>query len=614
MLFGGLALHWESTVLATLHPLPLSLILVRIGVAVSVLAALWAWKSRLAGKPALSRVPRWVSDSLVAAVTCLLFMSPIFYSWTSPGPNKFVVSTLMPYSDADSFFRGAERALEQGDLDPFNCRRPTNSLLLATRLGITGGDLRLAILLQAALLGLAVTLLARTVAPDLGRAAAVLLTMVLFVASCRYVPLLLSETTGVTLGALATAILWSGARARSLPVVLLGIFAMTFAQNARIGTIFVLPALVLWVLFKFKGKTGRVGLAAAGWACAVIVAGLLLDTSLRAGYGCGFGVGHGNFSHTLYGFSTGSPDWQKALQDLPEVSGSAEAELNRRIYAEAWSNIRRDPWRFVEGLWAGAGIAMRTALAFIRFNLAVSGSSLANGLVFLFLVIGTLRFAWRTRRSHTMSLVACCLLGVLVSMPIIMPDGGPRTLAPAFPLLFLPLCAANVGWRPRFDPIWQRFSRARPADAAPGILVVAVLVVLAAFGPAVFHLVRARSAVPAGRQDEPGTLLVRLGPASVHLTVLARRDPRPTFAPRIRHQEFAEYVAQPSSPPGLAEGVRSWLGDPFLIILTLQGWIIGPTDLLADRPRLLRLRGQRGSQPYFRFFAVDSYEELAVAE
>ncbi len=611
MLFGSLAVYWESPVLAILHPVPQSLILVRLGVTVCVLSVVWAWSAGLRSKLTLAPAPKWLPELLATGLTCMLFMSPVFYSWAAPWPCDYVINTLVPYSDAHGIFQGAERVLEQGDLDPFNCRRPFSALLLAVRLGLTGGDLRIAILAQAVLLGLAVALLARAVAADLGLATALLLTMVLFAASWWYLPLLMSGSIGITLGALALAILWSAARAHSLPVALFGVFAMTVAQNARIGTVFVLPALVLWVLFTFKPKARRVGLAAAAGACGVIVAGLLLDGSLRAGYGCGVGVGHGNFSHTLYGFSTGSPDWQKALRDFPELAAAPEEEATRRFYAEAWNNIRRHPWRLVEGIWAGTRIAMRTSWAFVRFNFSVAVSSLANGLVFLLLVIGLSRYGWRTRQSTTTSLLAFCLLGVLVSMPIIVPDAGTRPLAPAFPILFLPLCAASVGWRPRLDAIWQRPSQPRPAGAGAGILVVAVLVAVTALGPGLFHLARAQPPEPAGAWLDTDTMIVRLGPSSVHLSVLARRDPRPTFAPRIRHQELARYVGRASSPPGLAEVVQPWLGEPFAIILTLHGWIIGPADLIADRPRLLRLTGQGGTRGYFRFFSVESYDELA---
>ncbi len=608
LLAGVLITHWESPILAILHPHPMSMILMRIGVVAGVLAAVWAWSPGLASRLAFRPVPRWLPELLTATAIGMLFMSSVFYSWTKPWPSGYVLGTLLPYSDAGGIYTGAVQALEQGDLDPFNCRRPMTALLLAARLGITGGDLRLAILIHTAILALAVALLGRTLAADLGRATAFLVVVTMFAATWWYVPLVMSEPLGVTLAALATAALWSGARSHSLPVVLAGIFTMAVAQNARVGTVFVLPALVLWVLFTFRRKSARWGLVPAGWACAMILAALLLDGSLRAGFGCGFGPGHGNFSLTLYGFSTGSPGWAKAYEDFPELKQVSEEELNRRAYAESWDNIRQHPGRLLAGLWVGAGQAMRIAWDFLLFTLSVSFHPLANGLVLLALAIGMVRYAWRTRRCPTTSLMAFCLLGVVVSAPIILPDPESRALASAFPLIFVPICTAIVGWRPGRDPIWQRLRQTRRGDAAPNMVVVAVLLVATCLGPGLFYLTRPRPALPVARLDAE-SLPVRLGPSSAHLSVGGPYDPRPTFAPRVNRRDFARYIAWPSAPPGLTDGVQPWLDEPFVIILSRQGWIIGPSELIADRPRLLCLRGERGSQPYFRFFAVESYEE-----
>jgi hypothetical protein len=417
----------------------------------------------------------------------------------------------------------------------------------------------------------------------------------------------MSEPLGATLGILATAALWSGARSRSLPAVVAGIFAATVAQCARMGTVFVLPALVLWVLFTFKRKGARWGLAPAAWACAAILTGVVIDGSLRAGYGCGFGPGNGNFALTLYGFTTGTPNWEQAYRDFPELAGVPEEDVIRRAYAESWNNVRRHPERFVQGLLAGAGQAARIGWDFLRFTLAASFQPGFNALVLLALALGMLRYGWLARHEPTSSLLAVCLLGVLVSTPIILPDAESRSLASAFPLIFVPICAGMVGWRPAGDPIWRR--QRRRAAAAPGLVAAAVIVAAVCLGPGLFHLARQRPALPSAAPG-PGSRLVRLGPKSTHLSVLGRYDPRPTFAPRVNQREFASYVGQPLAPPGLADAVRPWLDDPFVIVRCRQGWIIGPSELIGDRPRLLRLTGRQGTEPYFRFFQVDSYEEL----
>ena len=100
----------------------------------------------------------------------------------------------------------------QGSLDSWNCRRPLNALLLAVRLSIMGDDLRGALILQAALLGFSCFLLAWTLAKDYGLGPSMLIFSILYSISWEFIPSTQSEALGITLGSLATTILWSAAR------------------------------------------------------------------------------------------------------------------------------------------------------------------------------------------------------------------------------------------------------------------------------------------------------------------------------------------------------------------------------------------------------------------
>jgi hypothetical protein len=80
-------------------------------------------------------------------------------------------------------------------------------LLLTVRLALAGGDLRGAMLIDAALLGLSCALMAREVARDCGAPAGFMLFAMLYVIGREHARVVGSESLGLTLAALASTVL-----------------------------------------------------------------------------------------------------------------------------------------------------------------------------------------------------------------------------------------------------------------------------------------------------------------------------------------------------------------------------------------------------------------------
>src|SRR5262249_5582319 len=147
-----------------------------------------------------------IAGAVAPVLAIVAFLLPAFHSWTTvqpiwPGGGALVLGVL-PWSDAGDYYNSAEGLLIEGSLDAWSQRRPLNAALLATRLALLNHDLRLALLLQAILLGLSSYVLAQTVARLLGGIAGLATFALLYAFGHHFVHLTLSEALGLTLGAL----------------------------------------------------------------------------------------------------------------------------------------------------------------------------------------------------------------------------------------------------------------------------------------------------------------------------------------------------------------------------------------------------------------------------
>jgi hypothetical protein len=284
-----------------------------------------AFRSRWRSAGLLSREFRLpVAIGPIAAA--IAFSLPLLAAWSGATSDGCTAFGLFPWSDAGNYYLGAEDLLETGRLSPWNCRRPLATVLLAVNLAATGHDFQAVQLIQVVLMGLAAYALSGTVGRDLGGPAGLMVFAVLLSFGRKCAWWLLSEWLGLTLGALAAALLWNGSRNGSMATLWWGTAALTLALNARAGTFLVLPGLVLWAGFAFR-RGRSFNRAAAGTILAGVVFGFLVNGSVMKIYGDRFGPGHGNFSMTLYGLAGGKPGWQQIYLDFPETRGMREDAL-----------------------------------------------------------------------------------------------------------------------------------------------------------------------------------------------------------------------------------------------------------------------------------------------
>jgi len=280
--------------------------------------------------------------------------------------------------------------------------------------------------LQATILSLSVFVLLRRCSSYIGLAGVFVCYLLLFrYASVDLLTLTMTENAGLIFSCVGFAILIRSIETSSLPLQAFGIAFISIALNARAGAFLILPFLVLWSGISAKLLNKSILKWVAVSLMAVLV-GFLLQSLLVFAVGGNPGNSNGNFSYTLYGLSVGGKGWQQVLTDHPEISGS-DAAMSRQIYALALSNIINQPGHLLTGL---------------SHNISIYLSSGAYGFEKLGALGLPVKIIWwlswipvltRIKQPFYL-LVALASVGVIVSAPIIIGDGGARVFAATVPI------------------------------------------------------------------------------------------------------------------------------------------------------------------------------------
>jgi len=386
-----------------------------------------------------------IQACLLSLAVIAAFFLPVFHAWLGyplfKGADQESYSALLgilPWSDAPAYYSGAGHLLQEGDLNDWNTRRPLNAILFAIRLWLSGGNFNTALLLQAALCAVASLGAASALAKTWGKKSGLLVGFCLWFYASTYLPTTLSETLGLTLGALAFTCLWQGLKLSRLWVMLMGCFFYTVALNARSGTFFVVPLLIIWLGFAFKKEGQRYNWSASLLALITVLLAFLLNHSLALLYGDVANGGlQANFAHTLFGLVAGGKGWAYAHEVYANFTGS-EPEFARHLYQQSLELFLNKPWLLGLGLLKsglGACKGMLNILLPTSVENIVLKSSLRvlGGLVLLALF-------WKAKTLYRyypkqLQFLLIALVGIAASSCVIWKDGGVRVFAASFPFI-----------------------------------------------------------------------------------------------------------------------------------------------------------------------------------
>ena len=373
-------------------------------------------------------------------LTLLLFGLPLSGLWRSGASEPFIIGGLLPFSDAASYYSDALRVVEGYRFSAFSARRPLFPALLTLLLAVTGENLVISIAILGAIIAAACYLAAREVQRSLGNLPAAVFLFALFLFYRRIAGTTMTENLGLPLGVAAFTVLWSAARKKQLWQTAVGLLILTLALNARAGTFFVLPALIIWSGFAFRGRR-RFSLAAVGLNTAAVAFGFLLNMLVFKMVADPGGMVFSNFSYTLYGVVAGGKGWMQILIDHPELAQLDDVARSAQTYALIFDTWKAHPFNIVIGalknwydylLPGGSG-----AFGFVRGSEAQNWINYAIRLLLsLFAVLGFAQ-TWRKRREEPNAMMVWAAAGIFLSVPFVPPTDANQMRVYAATVTFL---------------------------------------------------------------------------------------------------------------------------------------------------------------------------------
>jgi hypothetical protein len=437
---------------------------------------------------------------------------------------------------------------------------------------------------------------------------------VLFVYYRRFSGTTLTENLGFPLGALALAMLWRGGWQKKIGYVVGGIFLLTLALNARAGTFFILPVLVLWAAWVFREKK-IFSWPVLAMAAGALVAGFLVNTIMFHALASPSGTPFSNFSYTMYDLASGGKGWQQVKKDHPEIMQLTEPAYSQKIYTLAFAEMKQHPGNFVSGV-------LKTWPAFFSWDKSsvfgfVGGETATVALLarLLLLLLSVAGLVWCVLhwREPIPALLLVALVGTILSVPFVPPWEADRMRAYASTLSFYAIYPA-VG----LTFLFSRFKRVpvlqvtRPIEF-PGFLIFtsAVLVAFVVIGPLLVRLL-AQPVDHAAVTCPVGTRVIYARvPTGSYIQLLSDDQAPHPYLPDLRLTEFKTSLHDFMYSEFIGE--FKTLESPTTITNTIglntndQLWLVVNSDLLPVSRGILGICGNWSQGParsYSIFYGV----------
>ncbi len=553
--------------------------------------------------------------ALMYACAIILFLLPVFSAWHSAESYGTVLG-IFPSTDGPSYYQGAKELLYTGRFETFASRRPLSTAFFAVRLALARHNYQWAVLLQAAILGMCCICTARIIVADFGRLTGTLFLSLLFLVGERYVANPLTEALGLSLGALAFGVLWHAARSRSKWTFSFGLLMLTTALNARAGTFFVLPALVLWAGMFLTKSTKRWQWRTAGVVSLGVVAGLLVQFAVTKLYTGSASVGQDNFKYLLYSATRGDTGWKSHLS-LPEADRTD-------LYEKSWQEIKKRPANLLVGLakrisrFAKYGV-YAAPLVPIRNNVPRILFAPFCGVMLL----GFASFLWKNRMRREVWMIALAGAGYLLSGFIIGDTGKRRVVVATIPFLLLGFAFASTAWSQHCRG-WLARKGVMIKTVWPALTLSCILIFSLLAGPAVGHLfeeIRPVSRVRVAGDDD--VLVIRGDMGLPHISVVRDLPTKEIFIPRIGILQYRK-GCQEAYPGSGFKHLETTVEAPWTIALAcrLNGtgaislvYVVGHEDMFNQSTRLVALSGEYGQFPGGdAFFVADEAKPFSISE
>jgi hypothetical protein len=373
---------------------------------------------------------RRLAVTAVLVTSFALALSQLWRSGASTGP---VVGGFLPNSDARGYVFEGTRLLEGSDFTAWGSRRPLAGAYMGSMLWIADGNLRIALALLAGFTAVSFVLLLLRIGAQFGTACAGVAAFVLFMFYRRYLGSSLSENCGLTFGAVGLTLLLAAFEGRQMWLAGLGAICVSTGLNARAGAFFVLPCIVVAIIWHWRSQPRHAFRAGALAAICMVIA-TLANIGMFKALGAPEGRMFSNIGLTIYGTIHGG-NWTLAYQQHPELSELPEGTQAGAVYKIIWNDLQKNPSLAFRGAWR----------AWSDFFTNRNGP---------YIFVGNRNFEWLLMTAAGIGLLFCCYnlrhrsdasillsggLGVSLSLPFAPPWDADSMRAYAVTIPFLAL-------------------------------------------------------------------------------------------------------------------------------------------------------------------------------
>jgi hypothetical protein len=388
---------------------------------------------------------------------------------------------LVPYSDAQRYYGSAFDITYWGHWNGVASQRPFAAALRNLTVLLGSETYPGTLIAQSILVTIAIMFALRSVVAWRGFWAGLALFALLYGLVRPFLLTTLTEPLGFLWAVFSIGFFAESLRRQSLPFAMIGFAALTCALMTRMGSMFNIPFLTLWLPFAFARQwplrlkifAGTVGIALA----IVAINGLLGWIYGAPGSDTG-----GNFYAVLCGLAHGT-NWYECYNLMPAGSASVPLihSVNQIFYAEAMRALRADPSVALRALWRNGYAFVYDLPAMLMEQYTRIGRVDRNylNLGLLLMIPGWWCVVSQPRRWFLLSFAMVLFASSVLSSAVIFADDGPRTMIVtyAFVAFFVSLGFSAPGSFTQASPqplSWRRSSLSLAAAVSVLLVIPAV--------------------------------------------------------------------------------------------------------------------------------------------
>ena len=333
-------------------------------------------------------------------------------------------------------------------------------------------------------------------------------------------------------------------RLQSLPQALIGITALTLALFTRMGSLFTIPMLVLWVGFAFAGHSSA-RIRAFAFACSAVILTVAASLVLSYFYGSPRVLAGGNFAWTVCGLSMGT-DWLDCHKTYSSqfAQFSSEREFVWFLLGQSWENFLLNPNALLRTLYTNVNSFFNSLPQFLVSGYGSYNPWLINNawLLTLTLIPGLIyALVWRASSAERLLWLALAV-SIPLSAAVVLSDDGWRVLYATHVLI---ACFFSLGFTaPGVVTIPNHMAHAWSWQR--GAVVISTVIVLFIAIPGISRLLAMREVAahpsferPTNRNEEE---IVLGGRRLTGFLVIPDAEPRPVAVPALHLSQFVELV------------------------------------------------------------------------